>query len=98
MLTVGIDVGGTFTDVFVRDTDRDGWVVHKVPSTPPAFGDGFMRGLVEAVEKAGADPGSVQRVVHGTTVATNTVLTGTGAKVGLVTTLDLVRAVAELPS
>jgi N-methylhydantoinase A len=86
LLTVGIDVGGTFTDVFVRDTDRDGWVVHKVPSTPPAFGDGFMRGLVEAVEKAGAAPGSVQRVVHGTTVATNCILTQSGARLGFLLT------------
>ena len=86
MLTVGIDVGGTFTDVFVRDTDRGGWIVHKVPSTPPAFGDGFMRGLSEAVERAGAAPESVHRVVHGTTVATNCILTQSGARLGFLLT------------
>ncbi|MBT8078435.1 MAG: hydantoinase/oxoprolinase family protein [Gammaproteobacteria bacterium] len=86
MLTVGIDVGGTFTDVFVRDTDRDGWIVHKVPSTPPAFGDGFMRGLTEAVATAGAAPESVHRVVHGTTVATNCILTQSGARLGFLLT------------
>jgi len=86
VLTVGIDVGGTFTDVFVRDSNRKGWIVHKVPSTPPAFGDGFMRGLIEAVEKAGAKPESVQRVVHGTTVATNCILTQKGARLGFLLT------------
>lgn len=86
MLTVGIDVGGTFTDVFVRDSNRKGWIVHKVPSTPPAFGDGFMRGLTEAVEKAGAAPESVHRVVHGTTVATNCILTQSGARLGFLLT------------
>lgn len=86
MLTVGIDVGGTFTDVFVRDTDRNDWIVHKVPSTPPAFGDGFMRGLTEAVDKAGATAESVHRVVHGTTVATNCILTQSGARLGFLLT------------
>ena len=86
MLTVGIDVGGTFTDVFVRDTDRDGWIVHKVPSTPPAFGDGFMRGLTEAIATAGATPESIHRVVHGTTVATNCILTQSGARLGFLLT------------
>ena len=86
MLTVGIDVGGTFTDVFVRDSERAGWVVHKVPSTPPAFGDGFMRGLNEAVAMAGAKPADVQRVVHGTTVATNCILTQSGARLGFLMT------------
>ena len=86
MLTVGIDVGGTFTDVFVRDTDKTGWVVHKVPSTPPAFGDGFMRGLSEAVARANADPKSIHRVVHGTTVATNCILTQSGARLGFLMT------------
>ena len=86
MLTVGIDVGGTFTDVFVRDTEKSGWVVRKVPSTPPSFGDGFMRGLLEATEIAGAEPASIQRVVHGTTVATNCILTESGARLGFVMT------------
>ncbi len=86
MITVGIDVGGTFTDVFVRDTERKGWVVHKVPSTPPVFGKGFMRGLTEAVTRAGAETADVTRVVHGTTVATNCILTESGAKLGLLMT------------
>lgn len=86
MLTVGIDVGGTFTDVFVRESERAGWVVHKVPSTPPAFGKGFMRGLTEAVAAAGAQTSDVTRVVHGTTVATNCILTQAGARLGFLMT------------
>jgi N-methylhydantoinase A/oxoprolinase/acetone carboxylase beta subunit len=86
LLTVGIDVGGTFTDVFVRDSDKSGWVVHKVPSTPPAFGEGFMRGLNEAVAMAGSKPTDVGRVVHGTTVATNCILTQAGARLGFLLT------------
>lgn len=86
MLTVGIDVGGTFTDIFVRHSERTGWVVHKVPSTPPAFGKGFMRGLTEAVDTAGCQTADVTRVVHGTTVATNCILTQSGARLGFLMT------------
>jgi N-methylhydantoinase A len=86
LLTVGIDVGGTFTDVFVRDSEKSGWVVHKVPSTPPAFGEGFMQGLNEAVTMAGSKPTDVGRVVHGTTVATNCILTQAGARLGFLMT------------
>ena len=86
VLTVGIDVGGTFTDVFVRDSEKSGWIVHKVPSTPPAFGHGFMRGLKEAVAMGGASPTDIQRVVHGTTVATNCILTESGARLGFLMT------------
>jgi N-methylhydantoinase A len=86
MLTVGIDVGGTFTDVFVKDDESNTFVVHKVPSTPPNFGSGFMRGLREAVAIAGKTPQDIDRVVHGTTVATNCILTQTGAKLGFLMT------------
>ncbi len=86
MLTVGIDVGGTFTDVFVRDNRSGEFVVHKVPSTPPEFGRGFMQGLLETVAKAGRQPADVGRVIHGTTVATNCILTQSGARLGLIMT------------
>ncbi len=86
MTIAGIDVGGTFTDVFIRDRERDTWVVHKAPSTPPDFSIGFMAGLQQALAKAGAAPGEVERLVHGTTVATNCILTRRGARLGLVMT------------
>ena len=86
MVIAGIDVGGTFTDVFIRDTERDTWVVHKAPSTPADFSRGFMAGLNQALAKAGAVPADVERLVHGTTVATNCILTRRGARLGLVMT------------
>lgn len=86
MLTIGIDVGGTFTDIFLRDSERDGWVVHKVASTPPNFAAGFMTGLTEVLEKSHASGDSIQRVVHGTTVATNCILTQSGARLGFLLT------------
>ena len=86
MLTVGIDVGGTFTDVFVKDDAHDNFVVHKVPSTPPNFGEGFMRGLREAVSLAGRRASEIDRVVHGTTVATNCIITESGANLGFLMT------------
>ena len=83
MLTIGVDVGGTFTDVFVFEEETGRRVVHKVPSTPPNFGEGFIRGVTEAVEKFGPQARSdVHRVVHGTTVATNAILTQSGARLG----------------
>ena len=89
MLTVGIDVGGTFTDVFVRDSRTGHFVVHKVPSTPPEFGRGFMQGLLETVARAGVNAADVSRVIHGTTVATNCILTQSGARLGLLMTEGL---------
>lgn len=87
MLTIGIDVGGTFTDVFLRGVNSDVWVAHKVPSTPPDFFEGFMRGVREAVQAVpGLTVDQIERVVHGTTVATNAILTHTGARVGFLMT------------
>ncbi|WP_231498025.1 hydantoinase/oxoprolinase family protein [Pseudonocardia halophobica] len=80
-----MDTGGTFTDVAVRRPDGS-VEVWKVSSSPQAPDDAVVRGVKEALERAGADFGSVERFVHGTTVATNTLLTRTGARVGLVTT------------
>lgn len=86
MLTVGIDVGGTFTDVFIRDSLGSAWVACKVPSTPPAFAEGFLRGLSRALGQAGRSGEDVARVIHGTTVATNCILTSSGAKLGFLLT------------
>ena len=83
---VGVDIGGTFTDVFIRDAGRQGWVVRKVPSTPPAFAEGFLDGVSGALGEAGLAPQQVGRVIHGTTVATNCILTQGGARLGFVLT------------
>lgn len=84
-LQVAVDTGGTFTDIGVRGPDG-AVAVWKVPSTPDAPDEAVVRGLTGAMEQQEASPEQITRLVHGTTVATNTVLTRTGAKVGLLTT------------
>ena len=81
---VGIDIGGTFTDAIA--TGRDGRVrVAKVPSTPDDPGLAFERALL-ALAEAGISPGAIRMIFHGTTVATNALLTGRTARVALATT------------
>lgn len=83
---LGVDVGGTFTDLLlVHEKSGQTWTA-KVPSTPADQSIGVLNGIKRVCERAGIDPKEIDHVMHGTTVATNTVLTGTGAKVGLVTT------------
>ena len=84
---LGVDVGGTFTDVLLVDTQSGRTVTAKVPSTPQDSSIGVLNGIERACTLAGIDPQDIRQVTHGTTVATNAVLTGRGAKVGLITTL-----------
>lgn len=83
---LGVDVGGTFTDVLLINDDSGSIYTAKVPSTPADSSQGVLAGIERVCETAAIDPASISHVMHGTTVATNTVLTGSGAKVGLVTT------------
>jgi N-methylhydantoinase A len=84
--TLGVDVGGTFTDIFLVD-ETDGKIhTAKVPSTPQDSSIGVLNGIERVCENSGISANEIEHVMHGTTVATNTILTGTGAKVGLVTT------------
>lgn len=83
---LGVDVGGTFTDLLlVNESNGQTWSA-KVPSTPADQSIGVLNGIARVCERAGVDARSIDHVMHGTTVATNTVLTGTGARCGLVTT------------
>jgi N-methylhydantoinase A len=82
MYIVGIDVGGTFTDLTAVDAETGRVVVTKVPSRPRHEALAVLAGL-EALGIAGAD---VRRLVHGTTVGTNAVLERRGARVALLTT------------
>jgi N-methylhydantoinase A len=83
---LGVDVGGTFTDLLlVNEKTGQTWKA-KVSSTPADQSVGVLRGIERVCGLAGVSPQEIQHVMHGTTVATNTVLTGTGARVGLVTT------------
>ncbi len=79
-MRVGIDVGGTFTDLAAIDGGR--LVTAKVPSTP----DDQARGVAAVLAEAGIDPRGVEALAHGTTVATNALLERRGARVALITT------------
>ena len=83
---LGVDVGGTFTDLLLIDEQTGKTYTAKVPSTPHDSSVGVLNGVARICEESGVDPKQIHRVMHGTTVATNAVLTGKGAKVGLVTT------------
>jgi N-methylhydantoinase A len=89
MYTLGIDVGGTFTDLVAIGPDR-GAVFAKSPSTPADQSLGVMTGLEELAQKLGLERSDLlartTRLVHGTTVATNALLERKGAKVALLTT------------
>lgn len=82
---VGIDVGGTFTDLVLFDSGSAAFAVHKVPSTPDVV-EGIVGGLGGLLAKAGAGMDSVSWFAHGTTVATNAVLQQAWASAGLLTT------------
>ena len=89
MYRIGIDVGGTFTDVVA--IDKTGQVtLAKAPSTPQDQSIGVIDGLTHLSERLGLTLGGLlrqaERVVHGTTVATNALLERKGARVGLLTT------------
>lgn len=83
---LGVDVGGTFTDLLLFDTSSSAFWRHKTPSTPHDSSEGILNGVTAICEKAGITPGDVDYFLHGTTVATNAVLEGKGSRVGLVTT------------
>ena len=81
---IGVDVGGTFTDVVcVRDGRAP--IVFKVPSTPANPGEAALA-AVERLAAEGVEPGSLTQLAHGTTVATNAVLERKGGRLGIVTT------------
>ena len=83
---LGVDVGGTFTDLLLFDTGTGAFWRHKTPSTPHDSSEGILNGVTAICEKAGIGAREIDYFLHGTTVATNAVLEGKGARVGLVTT------------
>ena len=83
---LGVDVGGTFTDLLLIDNKSGDIHTAKVQSTPHDSSIGVLNGVDRVCGNAKIDPKAIDQVMHGTTVATNTILTSTGAKVGLVTT------------
>jgi N-methylhydantoinase A len=103
MLRIGIDVGGTFTDFLVQE--GEGSAIFKVLSTPEDPSIGLLNGLVEIAKSRDLTleefVPTIDIIVHGTTVTTNAVLTGNGARTGLITTegvrdaLEMRRGVRE---
>jgi N-methylhydantoinase A len=86
MLLLGVDVGGTFTDVILADPDSGSHHVHKVPTTSDDPSVAVERGVAEACTEAGVEVTDVEYLFHGTTIATNTMLQHAGARVGVITT------------
>jgi N-methylhydantoinase A/oxoprolinase/acetone carboxylase beta subunit len=86
MLRVGVDIGGTHTDLVMIDEARGALTVHKIPTTVADPSVGTVEALVELCGMAGVDTPAIDYFMHGTTVATNIALEHNGAKTGLITT------------
>src|SRR5215217_206490 len=84
-LAVAVDIGGTFTDVALVDGTGRSWRA-KTPSIPSDPSEAFLNGIRLALQQAGASATDLDQVLHGTTVATNMILEGKGARTALVTT------------
>ena len=83
---LGVDVGGTFTDVLLVEEGSGATWRAKTASTPADQAVGVLHGIEKVCADAGIELAEVAQVLHGTTVATNAILEGKGATVGLVTT------------
>lgn len=88
---LGVDTGGTFTDVYLFDEDSGTFTITKVASTPHDPGEAVLTGVRQILtQTTGGEPdeaiGGIVHFAHGTTVATNTLLQGRGARTGLLTT------------
>lgn len=86
MKLIGVDVGGTFTDVFYTDTVAHQVWIHKVPTTSADPSLGVITGITELCTRHNIEPRDIDQIYHGTTIATNALLEYNGAKVGVVTT------------
>ena len=92
---IGVDTGGTFTDVVLYDAATNAVYTTKTPSTPGAFDEGVLNGIDTILAETGVDPARVSYLSHGTTVGTNAVLEGEFPDLGLITNEGL-RDVLEI--
>jgi N-methylhydantoinase A len=83
---LGVDVGGTFTDLLLVHDETGNLHRVKTPSTPGDPAEGVLVGVGRICAESGVSPEEVRYVMHGTTVATNALLEAKGARVGLITT------------
>ena len=86
MKRIGVDVGGTFTDLIYVDDEKGTVLVHKTPSTPADPSIATVDGISTLCQMANIKPSELDQVFHGTTVATNIVIEHNGANVGMITT------------
>ena len=91
---LAVDIGGTFTDVVLLAPDGSYWT-KKVSSTPEDYAVGIIEGVAQVLNDTGLDGSAVLEIIHGTTVASNTILENKGAKTALITTRGF-RDVLEL--
>ncbi len=85
MKTIGVDVGGTFTDIVYCDLDTGQVAIHKVSTTPDDPSRAIIQGITEICRDNGITAGDIDYVLHGTTTATNAVLEHKGARAGMLT-------------
>jgi N-methylhydantoinase A len=85
MKTIGVDVGGTFTDIVYCDLDSGEIAIHKVSTTPDDPSRAIIQGIAEICHDNGVAARDIDYVLHGTTTATNAVLENKGARAGMVT-------------
>ncbi len=83
---IGFDIGGTFTDFILLDTERNDIRLHKCLTTPADPSVGALEGLAQIVADAGITLGDIGDIVHGTTLVTNALIERRGARLGLITT------------
>ena len=83
---IGVDVGGTFTDLFAFHAESNTVHLHKLPSTPDNPAKAIIDGLLQMTTRYGIPVTEVGRLAHGTTVATNTLIQKRGGKVALIVT------------
>ncbi len=85
MKLIGVDIGGTFTDLILEDTDRNAIAIHKVPTSSQIY-EGMVEGIVELARQSEIAPEEIDHVRLGMTTATNALLEYDGAKTGMITT------------
>src|ERR1700758_1143960 len=86
MYLIGVDVGGTFTDIVFADTESSRTAIHKVPTTSDDPSRGVVAGIAELCARSEAPRAAIDHVLHGTTIGTNAVLEYDGAVTGMITT------------
>lgn len=86
MRLFGVDVGGTFTDVFYNDTEKHQTFIHKLPTTLDDPSVGVINGILELSQLYDLEVSEIDHVFHGTTIGTNAILEFDGAKTGMITT------------